>query len=72
MSELAKISMNATSARRIGRIVRGIVDESLRLGDGSGETEARDKLDALAEILDPEQTRANEFIQALGPPGDDA
>lgn len=40
--------------REIGRLIRRVVDETLRHGDGSGEASARRLLDALADKLDPE------------------
>ncbi len=43
---------------RLGRVIRNIVDQSLRYGDGSGEATAAAALDALADKLDPDHAVA--------------
>lgn len=50
---------------RLGRVIRSIVDAELRYGDGSGEADAREAFDALADKLDPDHAAAIADAQAL-------
>jgi len=50
---------------RLGRVIRHIVDDSLRYGDGSGESTARAAFDALSDKLDPDHKAAMQDASSL-------
>lgn len=50
---------------RLGRVIRCIVDDTLRRGDGSGEVTAAAAFDALADRLDPDNREAERDVELL-------